>query len=209
MLRKLLPKSTSFFEFFDQHSALSKEACAGLNDLAHHPEKVVELAEHIKEIERKADDVAHRCIDALHSTFITPFDRSDILRLMRRMDDVIDAIDSLAARMLVYRVTVVRPEMLLLTQVLVESVEAIDQAVRHLPHVNKRITEIQKCCYVVYEAESRADALLSKALVHLFDEEKDPFLMIKWKEIFERLERATDQCQETAHIISGIVIEAS
>jgi uncharacterized protein len=209
MLRKLLPRTTSFFEFFEDHSALAKEVCAELNSLAGHPDQLEQRAAHIKEIERKADVIAHHCIDALHSTFITPFDRSDILRLIRRMDDVIDAVDSLAARMLVYKIPRVRPEMPELTKILMEAAEGIDSAIRHMPHLSKRGPEIQKCCYVVYEIESRADKLLSAALVHLFEEEKDPIQVIKWKEIFERLERATDRCQETAHIISGIVIEAS
>lgn len=209
MFKKLLPKSTSFFQFFEAHSQLAHEACVQLNTLAEHPEHIEQIADRIKEIERKADDVAHRCIDALHSTFITPFDRSDILRLMRRMDDIIDAVDSLAQRLKVYRITSVRPEMVDLSHILVEAIEAIGQAVRDLAHLNTRGHEIRKSCSVAYEAESKADALLSQALVNLFDEEKDPFLVIKWKEIFERLERATDRCQDTAHIISGIVIEAT
>ncbi len=209
MFKKLLPKSTSFFEFFDAHSQLAHEACVQLNTLAEQPEHIDQIADRIKEIERKADDVSRRCIDALHSTFITPFDRSEILRLMRRMDDVIDAVDSLAQRLKVYRITKVRPGMVELSHLLVEAIEAIGQAVRDLAHLNQRGAEIRKSCLVVYEAESRADALLSTALVNLFDEEKDPLLVIKWKEIFERLERATDRCQDTAHIIAGIVIEAS
>lgn len=209
MLRKLLPRSTSFFEFFEAHSQLAHEACVGLSNLVAQPDQVEHLAEQIKQIERRADDVTHRCVDALHSTFITPFDRSDILRLMGRMDDIIDAVDSLAARMRVYRFTRVRSEMKELSDILVEAIEGIVQAVRDLPHLSKRGSEIQKCCFVVYEAESKADALLSSALMNLFEEEKDPVMVIKWKEIFERLERATDRCQETAHIISGIVIEAS
>lgn len=209
MFKKLLPRSTSFFAFFDAHAQLAHEACVQLNKLAEQPEHIEQIADRIKDIERKADDVSHRCIDALHGTFITPFDRSEILRLMRRMDDVIDAVDSLARRLRVYRITKVRAEMVELSHLLVEAIEGIVTAVRDLAHLNTKGAEIRQSCFVVYEAESKADALLSTALVNLFDEEKDPFLVIKWKEIFERLERATDRCQETAHIISGILIEAT
>lgn len=209
MLKKFLPRSTSFFEFFDAHTQLAHEAGMLLSKLAVQPDQIEALADQIETIEHKADEVSHRCIDALHSTFITPFDRSDILRLMRRMDDIIDAVDSLAARLRVYHFASVRPEMKELTEILVEAIEGIGRAVRDLSQLNRRGTEIQKNCTAVSEAESRADVLLSKALVHLFEEEKDPVMVIKWKEIFERLERATDRCQETAHIISGIVIEAT
>jgi hypothetical protein len=209
MFRKLLPRSVNFFEYFNQHSALAKEACAELILLASRPDDLEKRAEHIKEIERQADDVARHCIEALHSTFITPFDRSEILRLIRRMDDIIDAVESLASRMVVYRMTEVRTEMFALTRILMEAVEGIALATADLPHLSKRGAEIQKSCFLVYDAESRADTMLRSALVHLFEEEKDPLLVIKWKEIFERLERTTDRCQDTAHIISGIVIEAS
>jgi len=209
MFRKLLPKTNSFFDFFEQHSRLSKEACAELDALAASPGEPEGRVAHIKEIEHQADEIAHRCIDALHSTFITPIDRSDIHGLIRHLDDIIDSVDSIAARMLMYRMPQVRPEMRQLTQILIEAVDGIDRAVRDLPMLKKRGSDIHKYCWGVYDAESRADAVLRTALVHLFESESDPILIIKWKEIFERLERATDRCQEAAHIISGIVIEAS
>ncbi|MEW5924287.1 MAG: DUF47 family protein [Candidatus Zixiibacteriota bacterium] len=209
MFRKLLPRTGSFFEYFEQHTRLSKEACAELEALAASPDNLEDRVGHIKDIEHQADDVTRQCIDALHNTFITPIDRSDIHRLIRRLDDIVDTVDSVAARMLMYRVTVIRPEMKLLITTLIESVDGINSAIRGLPELRKKGEEIQKYCWDVYDAESRADAVLNSALVHLFEEETDSINIIKWKDILERLERATDRCQEAAHIISGIVIEAS
>ena len=209
MFKRLLPRTGSFFEFFEQHSRLSKEACAELDALAANPTNLESRVIHIKEIEHRADEITRLCIDALHNTFITPIDRSDIHRLIQHLDDIIDSVDSIASRMLMYRMPRVRPEMQLLTQVLIEAVDDIDLAIRDLPRLSKKGSDIHRCCQEVYKAESRADAILRSALVHLFEEESDPILIIKWKEILERLERATDRCQEAAHIISGIVIEAS
>jgi predicted phosphate transport protein (TIGR00153 family) len=209
MFKRLLPKTSSFFEFFEQHSWLSREVCAELDALADNQGNLESHARRIKELEHEADSITRSCIEGLHNTFITPIDRSDIHRLIRRLDDVIDSVNSIAARMVMYRITSIRPEMRQLTQILIEAVDAIDKAVKDLPLSSKKGPDIHKCCWEVYEAESRADAVLSSALVHLLDEERDPILIIKWKEIFERLERATDRCQEVAHIISGIVIEAS
>ena len=209
MFKRWLPKTGAFFEFFEQHSHLSKEACAELHALATNPDGLESRVKRIKEIEHRADEIAHLCIDTLHNTFITPIDRSDIHRLIRRLDDIIDAVDSVAARMLMYRMTEIRPEMRDLTQTLVEAVDEIAQAIEDLPFLNKRADSIQESCWEVYEAESRGDAHLRTALVSLFDTQTDPMVVIKWKEIFEGLERATDRCQEAAHIISGIVIEAS
>jgi len=209
MFRKLLPKTNSFFDFFEQHSRLSKEACLELDALAVSPGNPESRVAHIKEIEHQADEITHRCIEALHNTFITPIDRSDIHRLIRRLDDIIDSVDSIAARMLMYRMPGFRPELRQLTLILIESVDGIDKAIQDLRILKKKGADIQKYCWEVYEAESRADAVLRTALVRLFKEESDPILIMKWKEIFERLERATDRCQDAANIISGIVIEAS
>lgn len=209
MFNKLLPRTNSFFEFFEQHSRVSKEVCAELDALAANLGELESRKKRIKELEHQADDIAHRCIDALHNTFITPIDRSDIHRLIRRLDDIIDSIDSIAARMLMYKFDRVRPEMRQLTRILIDSVACIDDAVHDLSHLSKKSENIQKCCWKVYELEAQADTVLQNALVDLFDTEHDPIMLIKWKEIFERLERTTDRCQEVAHIISGIVIEAS
>ncbi len=209
MFKKLLPKTNSFFEFFEQHTRVSKEVCAELDSLAANLDDLENRKKRIKELEHRADDIARRCIDALHNTFITPIDRADIHRLIRRLDDIIDAINSFAARIHMYQLAQTRPEMRQLTLILIDSVEQIDIAVHDLSQLRKKGEDIQKCCWNVYELESQADDILQAALINLFESESDPIVLIKWKEIFERLERTTDLCQEVAHIISGIVIEAS
>lgn len=209
MFSKLLPKTNSFFEYFEHHSQVSKQVCAELDALAANIGELETRKKRIKELEHEADEIARRCIDALHNTFITPIDRSDIHRLIRRLDDIIDASNAIASRMLMYHFDEVRPEMRQLTRILIDSVDRIDDAVRDLPHLSKKGDNIQKCCWSVYELEAQADDVLQTALIHLFATETDPIMLIKWKEIFERLEQTTDRCQEVAHIISGIVIEAS
>ncbi|MGH8016034.1 MAG: DUF47 domain-containing protein, partial [Candidatus Zixiibacteriota bacterium] len=191
------------------HSALSIEACNEFNELANKPDELTLRANRIKQVERRADDVTHNCINALHNTFITPIDRAEIHRLMRRLDDIVDSVDSAASRMALYELSNYRSELKQLALVLVNASARIDEAVRYLPRLSKESERIQKCCIDVYQAENDGDELLRSALVHLFNEEKDPVLVLKWKEIFERLEKATDRCQEVANIISGIVIEAS
>ena len=153
MFKRWLPKTGAFFEFFEQHSHLSKEACAELHALATNPDGLESRVKRIKEMEHRADEIAHLCIDTLHNTFITPIDRSDIHRLIRRLDDIIDAVDSVAARMLMYRMTEIRPEMRDLTQTLVEAVDEIAQAIEDLPFLNKRADSIQESCWEVYEAD--------------------------------------------------------
>lgn len=209
MFKRLLPKETSFFEFFEATSKYAIEVCTELNALAANPKDISARVCRIEELEHQADDVTHKCIDALHATFITPIDRADIHRLIKRIDDIIDCVDSAAARIQLYQIDVYRPQMRQLTEVLLASVKQIDQAVRYLPALSKQGDAIDKCCLAVYTHERQADEILRAALVSLFAEETDPIMVIKWKEILERLERATDRCQDVANIISGIVIEAS
>ena len=209
MFRRLLPKETNFFEFFEQHSKLSIEACAELDAIASNPAELSRRSERIKALEHGADNITHKCIDALHRTFITPIDRADIHRLIRRLDDIIDSVDSAASRMMLYEMADMRPELKQFTEVLVKASTEIDAAVLRLRHLGKNGESINKHCQTVYEAEKEGDQILKAALARLFKEERESVVLIKWKEVFERLEKATDRCEEVANIIEGIVIEAS
>ena len=209
MFRRLLPRETSFFDFFEEHSKSSMETCRELEAIASNPTELVSRANRIKEIEHKADNITRECIDALHRTFITPIDRADIHRLMRRLDDVIDSVDSAASRMMLYEITDMRSELKQFTEVLIRATAAIETAVHSLRHLKKGGEIIQANCMAVYEAETEADHILRAGLARLFKQESDPALVIKWKDIFERLEKATDRCEEVANIVQGIVIEAS
>jgi hypothetical protein len=209
MFEKILPREVSFFDYFEQHSKLAIDACRELNGIAADPTELALRVNRIKEIEHQADEVTHRCIDALHRTFITPFDRSDIHRLMKRLDDIVDSIDSAASRMAMYELTELRMEMKQFTETLIIATTEINGAVRNLRHLSKNGDAVDKCCLAIYQAENEGDQILRSAIVRLFREEKDALTIIKWKEVFERLEKATDRCEEVANIVQGIMIEAS
>jgi uncharacterized protein Yka (UPF0111/DUF47 family) len=111
--------------------------------------------------------------------------------------------------MALYEITFVRPEMKQFTEVLIQASTEIDGAIGHLRKLNKDGDAINLHCRSIYDAENQGDQILRSALQRLFNGETDPILVIKWKEIFERLERATDRCEEVANIVQGVVIEAS
>ncbi|MCX6826286.1 MAG: DUF47 family protein [candidate division Zixibacteria bacterium] len=209
MFKRLLPKEIGFFDFFEQHSKLSISACEELSAIALNPMELIERANRIKEIEHEADNITHKCINALHRTFITPIDRADIHRLMKRLDDIIDSVDSAASRMILYEISDIRPEFRHFTEVLVKATIEINNAMHNLRNLKHGEAAIEKCCLAIYEAENEADQILRAALARLFKEEKEAIFVIKWKGIFERLERAADYCEEVANIVEGIVIEAS
>jgi uncharacterized protein len=209
MFNRILPREAGFFSFFEQHSQISIEAAKELYGIASNPSNLEKSIERIKTLENDADKITHKCIDALHRTFITPIDRGEIHRLMKRLDDIVDSIDSATSRMILYEIKEIRPEFNAFAEVLVVSTTAIHEAVRNLSNLKKGAKAIDDSCRIIHETEEKGDDILRSALARLFREEKDPILVIKWKGIFERLERASDSCERVADIIEGIVIEAS
>jgi hypothetical protein len=209
MFRALLPKEVGFFDFFEEHAALIIQACEAFLELTNgRVADHVSQAARIKEIENQADDVAHRCMDALNKTFITPIDRGDIHGLIKSMDDVVDSVDATASRISLYDLTEIREEAQRSAELLLKAahdIKAVVHALRNLKHTQF----IQEKLIAIHGWENEGDAILRAALTRLFREETDAILVIKWKEIFERLEKATDRCEEIAHIVEKIVIEAS
>lgn len=207
MFRSLMPRETNFFQYFEQHCQLIIEGSREFLALVSDGKTIAAHVQRISEIEKEADHVAHQCIDALHKTFITPFDRADIHQLIKRLDDVIDAVDAATSRMELYELTEMRAEAIKLGEVLVRASSEIYEALKSLRNPGE-YQDIQKHCIMVHQMENDGDMILRAALVRLF-KETDAVLVIKWKEIFERLEKATDRCEAVVNIIEGIVIEAS
>ncbi len=208
MFKSLLPKETSFFGHFEQVAALAIECCRELLTLTTSSGEITLHVNRIKDIEKNADRITHNCTDALHNTFITPMDRSHIHSLIKRLDDIIDSVDATTSRMQVYEMTEMRPEARQLAEVLVQASTEIEKAVKKLRNL-KHPEGIEDHLNRIYKLENEGDAILRVALSRLFKEETNAITVIKWKEIFERLERATDRCESVASIIQGIVIEAS
>jgi predicted phosphate transport protein (TIGR00153 family) len=206
MFGRFLPKETSFFDFFEQHAALSVEGCRVLLSLASNGANVTAKAKRIKEIEHETDVITHRCVEALHKTFITPIERDDIYRLITKMDDIIDFIEGASERMALYEMNHMTPEVKDLADVLLRALEQIQVAVKGLRNM-KNAQPVLQACVDVNRLENEGDTILRNALARLFKEETDPVTIIKWKEIYEGLETASDRCEDVANIIEGVVLE--
>jgi predicted phosphate transport protein (TIGR00153 family) len=208
MFSRLLPKKVHFFEYFEQHSGMVINACQAFLELAEGKVDAPTQAARMKEIEHQADNLTHRCIEELNKTFITPIDRVDIHQLIKRLDDVVDSVDACTSRIALYELAEMRPETRQFAEVLLAAAMGIADALKGLRHL-QNAGEIKKHLIYIHQMENEGDAILRAALTRLFKEETDPIVVIKWKEIFERLEKATDRCEEVANIIEKITIEAS
>jgi hypothetical protein len=208
MLKKFLPKETGFFDFFESHNALLTEACQYLIKLSEVNADTVSICEKIKELETRADRITHECMSALHQTFITPIDRNDIRRLMTRLDDIIDLIEEASTCIRLYEIKVIKPEVLAFSRILLNSSRSIGESLKLIRQIRDPDAISEKCKYVS-KLEQEGDFILHTAMAALFKEEKDPFTLIKWKEILQLLEKATDKCHDVTKTIEGIVIEAS
>ncbi|MCX5757222.1 MAG: DUF47 family protein [Candidatus Hydrogenedentes bacterium] len=208
MFRRLLPREICFFDYFEKHARLTIEACEAFCALTDGQVDHTTQAARIKDIEHQADDLTHQCVDALNRTFITPIDRVDIHQLIKRLDDVVDSVDATTSRISLYELVEIRPEAHQLASVLLKAARQIEVALMGLRSL-KETDAIKARLIDIHQLENEGDIILRAALMRLFKEENNPILIMKWKEIFERLEKATDRCEEVANIIEKIIIEAS
>jgi len=165
-------------------------------------------AERVKEVESQGDEITHTVIERLHQTFITPIDRGDIHELISRMDDVLDLIESSSERIWLYEIRKMEPDAVALADVLEKAVEEMGAAIRGLRDLKDR-PRLLAHCTEVNRLENEGDALLRRAVAHLFKEGTDPIHVIKWKEIYDYLENAIDRCEDVANVIEGVALEYS
>jgi predicted phosphate transport protein (TIGR00153 family) len=206
MFGRLLPRETSFFDFFERHAALTLQGAREFQSLVTTGANVVAKAKRIKEIEHETDVITHHCVEALHKTFITPIERDDIHRLITRMDDIMDFVEAAAERIVLYEIKEMTPEVCDLADVLVRATAEVEQALKGLRDP-KKADMVVKICIDINRLENEGDSILRSAVARLFKEEKDPITVIKWKEVYENLESATDRCEDVANIIEGVVLE--
>ena len=206
MLRKLLPRETSFFDFFEQHAELTLDGATEFLSLVNSGVNIEAKARRIKEIEHETDVITHRCVEALHKTVITPMDSTQIHRLITRMDDVMDAIEAAAERIALYKLRQMTPEVQAMADVLKSATQVLLDACRLLRNVRDPAAILKKCVDI-NRLENEADAILRCAVARLFDQEEDPVMIIKWKEIYESLETAADRCEDVANIIENVILD--
>jgi predicted phosphate transport protein (TIGR00153 family) len=208
MLRKLMPRSDAFFDDFEKQAAETVEGARLLKELLDDFTDVERKTQAIKDVEHRADDITHRAFERLHMQFITPFDRAEIHRLLSRIDDVLDLADAAAERLGLYDVGPIIPEARDLAGVLLAQARKMQEAVRGLRNVKESV-RILEACREINVLENQADHILRVGLAHLFKSGADALTVMKWKEILDLIETATDRAEDVANVIEGVVLEHS
>ena len=204
--QRLLPREEEFFQMFEAQIQKTLEGARLLRELVQDPIQHNPLVDRIKEVENEGDSITHRVQAKLNTTFITPFDREDIHNLTHCIDDILDTVHATALRIRLFKMTNIPPEGHALVDTLIQAIEVLVTGVGLLKQM-KNSDAIQETCIKVNELENQGDRLLRQALAAIFDDPKDPILLIKLKEIFENMERATDYCEDVAVILEAVTLK--
>jgi uncharacterized protein len=200
---KLLPKQERFYDDFVALAEEIRRGASVLEEMLAPEQPLWDKADEIKEIEHKCDFLTHEIIQRLHRTFVTPLDREDIHSLARSLDDVMDAIDDSAAIVRLYQIAVVRSEARELARIIMASADQVVKAMKAL----ERRKGVAEPAVEINRLENEADRTHQRAVGRLFEEERDPLNIIKWKEILDFLEEATDRCEDVANVLEGVVVK--
>jgi uncharacterized protein len=198
----------SFYEAFERHAAQIVTAGKLLSELVRQPERSVELAKAIHDVENAGDIITHETIARLHKTWITPIDRADIHSLISALDDVLDLIEAASERVALYEVKQLPEFVVTLADSLQLATEAVDKAIKLLPQV-KQPKQMLDLCIEINRLENQADKAYRHGLATLFNGGYDAIDVMKWRDIIDNLESATDKCEDVANILEGIVLEYS
>ncbi|MFO1009773.1 MAG: DUF47 domain-containing protein [Planctomycetota bacterium] len=202
----LIPKEEAFFDLFEKATDNAHACCLALQEFLERYDDLEGRMRRIKELEHIGDELTHETIDRLNKTFITPLDREDIHDLVCRVDDILDRIDTAVDRICLFKLDRPMEESKQLARVLVRSTALIKEMMPYLRDM-KGANEVRQRVREVHRLESEADTIERQALVRLFEDNPDPIRVIKWKNIIEVLESATDKCEDVANVIEGIVLK--
>jgi predicted phosphate transport protein (TIGR00153 family) len=203
MAFRLIPREARFFDDFVAMAEQIRLAATMLEDMLAPDKPIWDKADQIKEVEHKCDFLTHEIIQRLHRTFVTPLDREDIHTLARSLDDVMDAIDASASVVRLYSIEQVRPDARELARIIKTSADEMVKALKAL----ERRKGVAEPAVEINRLENEADRVHQAAVRRLFQEERDPIEIMKWKEILDFLEDATDRCEDVANVVEGVVVK--
>lgn len=200
-------KDGVFFEAFAEHASKSVEAAKLLLEALEYPDRKESLALAIGEKEGAGDRITHETVKRLHETWITPLDRFDIHGLISKLDDVLDLVEAVAERLVLFEIREVRPGAIDLARVLLKGCEDLHRAMLLFPKLAAKGKELMEICVEINRLENEADAIYRREIAALFKPGQDPISVLKWRDVLDNMEEATDRCEDVANIVEGVVLE--
>ena len=205
---RLLPRDERFFDLFTRVATLNVQAAEQLHQMLQADEnRRGPIAEAIKRCEHQADELTHEVVSRLDRSFITPLDREDIHLLASRLDDILDRIDGTARRTMIFRPGTAPKGAVMLAEVVHRATEELLSAVKVLD--NRKAQEVIAACIKVKRMEEEGDAIYHDWLARLFDGNTEALAVMKWKEIYDTLEKTLDQAEDVANVLESIAIKHS
>jgi len=201
-----IPKEHKFFDLFEESAANSLKAAEALKEMIDTWQFLDSRVAEITELEHHGDTITHQIISMLHRTFVTPFDREDIALLAHTLDDIIDFIHASADAMFIYKIEKPTERAKELADIIIRGVAEVQKAVVGLRR-RSAIKQILEGCVEINRLENMADRVYRAAIAELFDDTKDIATLIKWREIYEHMESATDRCEDVANVLEGVALK--
>jgi predicted phosphate transport protein (TIGR00153 family) len=201
-----IPKEEKFFDLFEHGAQNMVRAAQRLKGLIDGWEQTEAKVAEITELEHQGDMITHQIMAQLHRTFVTPFDREDIALLTNSLDDVVDFIHAAADAMLVYKVDSPGQKAKELADIIVQATAEVERAMPQLRH-RAELKQILSHCVEINRLENMADRVFRSAMAELFEDSADIVDIIKWREIYEHMESATDRCEDVANVLEGVALK--
>lgn len=203
---RLIPREAKFYDMFEKGAANLVVAAGKLVDLFNDYQDVQKKVKVIKDLEHEGDAITHEIMKNLHSTFVTPIDREDIALLAHGLDDVMDFIDAAARTAYLYHITQPTSRARELAQIILNVTYRLNE-VMPLMRRSECFKKVLEQCVEINSLENEADDVLHAALVELFDNSTDALEIIKWREIYDHLESATDRGEDVANTLEAVVLK--
>jgi uncharacterized protein len=202
---QLIPRDSQFYDLFAQVASRMSGSAILLHELFKDPSKLDQNVAQIKTLEHEADNLTHDTIDRINRTFVTPFDREDIHALAGHLDEVVDLIDGTARRFTIFHIRESRQHGVILSEVLLRATRAIEDTVRKMKDP-KVVTAANRQLKML---EEEGDAVYHEAMEKLFLSTTDAIEVMKWKELYDKLEDAIDQCEDVGNTLQSIALKNS
>ncbi len=201
-----IPREEKFFDLFQEDAQNLIQAAELLAELMAEWERVEEKVIQITDLEHEGDSITHQIMAQLHRTFVTPIDREDVAMLANCLDDVLDFIQAAADDLLIYGIDQPSQRAKELANIIVESTTEVGKAIPGLRH-RHQLRQILERCVEVNRLENEADRVFRVAMAELFQDTTDVAKIIKWREIYEHMESATDRCEDVANVLEGVALK--